>query len=250
MKLFIRGLLDDTSSTASTLQRHAVITKKGTGKNRSRRRRSETTLLLGSGVRIPLRTWIVFGCVFCVMCRKRPLRQTNQSFRGFLLGLCACACVSNCVRVCVCAYLIVCVCVCLCVSNCVLSINLTMKPPRPQLGCCTVEEADREQGELRRMNKESHQLLSGRSTRRGWKNLWISYPAHWHSDSDLCFYLRDSYLEYRSVISHPNFRGFSLGSAELYLDENTTTSFQTFASSQSSSNVPLYATHTVTDGMA
>jgi len=59
--------LDDTSPTVSTLQRHAVITKKGTGKNRSRRRRSEATLLLGSRVRIPLRTWM-FSVVFFVCC--------------------------------------------------------------------------------------------------------------------------------------------------------------------------------------
>jgi len=39
-----------------------------------------------------------------------------------------------------------------------------MKPPRQQLRCCTIEEAEQEQEDLRRMNKESHQLLSGLST--------------------------------------------------------------------------------------
>jgi hypothetical protein len=37
----------------------------------------------------------------------------------------------------------------------------TMKPPRQQLRCCTTEEEDQEQEELGRMNKESHQRLSG-----------------------------------------------------------------------------------------
>jgi hypothetical protein len=36
-----------------------------------------------------------------------------------------------------------------------------MKPPKRQLRCCTTEEAEQEQEELGRMNKESHQPLSG-----------------------------------------------------------------------------------------
>ena len=152
MKLFIRGLLDDTSPTASTLQLHAVITKN----------ELERIVPVDVGLR-PLCCWdhgflsrSGHGCssvVFFVCCVGSGLcdELTGRSEDSYWVCVCVCVCVSNCVCVCVCVW----------------SRNLTMKPPRPQLGCCTVEEADQEQGELGRMNKESHQILSGWSTWRG-----------------------------------------------------------------------------------
>jgi hypothetical protein len=39
------------------------------------------------------------SCVCCVLCRQRPLRRADNSFRGVLL--CVCVCVFGCVCVCV-----------------------------------------------------------------------------------------------------------------------------------------------------
>jgi hypothetical protein len=76
------------------------------------RRGSAAAWLLGLGVRISLRARIFVSYVCCVLCRLRPLRRINHSFRRFLLCVC--------VRVCVC----VCVCVRARASNCVWSRNL------------------------------------------------------------------------------------------------------------------------------
>ena len=42
---------------------------------------SEAALLLGSRVRFPLTAWMLVPCVYFVLCRKRPLRQADQSYR-------------------------------------------------------------------------------------------------------------------------------------------------------------------------
>ena len=36
----------------------------------------------------------------CVLCRQRPLRRADQSFRGVLLCVCVCVCMCVCVSVC------------------------------------------------------------------------------------------------------------------------------------------------------
>jgi hypothetical protein len=44
--------------------------------------------LLELRVRIPPRTWMLFSCVCCVLCRWQPLGRTDHSFRGVLTGVC------------------------------------------------------------------------------------------------------------------------------------------------------------------
>jgi len=56
---------------------------------------------------------------FFGLCRKRPLRLADHSFRGFLLC--------------------VCVCVCVCVIVCDTEIA-TMRPSSPELRCCAAEK--------------------------------------------------------------------------------------------------------------
>ena len=141
MNLFIRGLLDDTSPAASTIQRHAVITKY----------ELERIDPVGVGLR-PLCCWdhgfefhsghgcsslVFFVCFVGSGLCEELITRSEDSY---------CVCVSNCVCVRARACLIV----------CDLETS-TKKPPRQQLRCCTIEE----QEELGRMNKESHQLLGG-----------------------------------------------------------------------------------------
>jgi hypothetical protein len=52
------------------------------------KRRSEATCSLESRVRIRRRTWLFVCCVCCVLCRYRPLRRADHSFRGFLSDAC------------------------------------------------------------------------------------------------------------------------------------------------------------------
>jgi hypothetical protein len=55
---------------------------------RSRPLMCATARLLGWRVRIPPRTWMLVSCVYCVLCRYRPLRWADHSFRGVQLGVC------------------------------------------------------------------------------------------------------------------------------------------------------------------
>ena len=64
-----------------------------------------------SRVRIPLKVWMFVSCVCCVLCRQRPLRRAEHSFRGVLPGVCVCVCV------------------------CDLETS-RVRRSRPQLGCC------------------------------------------------------------------------------------------------------------------
>jgi hypothetical protein len=41
-------------------------------------------LFMGLRVRIQLRAWALFSCVCSMLCRKRPLRRANRSFRWVL----------------------------------------------------------------------------------------------------------------------------------------------------------------------
>jgi hypothetical protein len=128
MKLFILGLLDDTSPAAPTIQRHAVIMK------------NELERIDPGAVGLrPLFCWdhgfesrLGHGCsslvffVCCVgsgHCDERISRSEDSYW-------------------CLCAYLSSCVCVCVCVCArararlivCDLETS-TMKPPRQQLRC-------------------------------------------------------------------------------------------------------------------
>jgi hypothetical protein len=76
--------------------------------------RSAAAWLLGWRVRIPLRAQVFVCCVCAVLCRYRPLRRADLSFRGVLPSVCVCVCV------CVCARARACVCVCVCVWVCVI----------------------------------------------------------------------------------------------------------------------------------
>jgi hypothetical protein len=72
-------------------------------------------LLLGSRVRNPLRAWLYVSwvCVCCVdsgLCDEL-ITLTQEYYR-----------------------------LCVCVSNCVWSRNLTLRRPRPDLGCCATEK--------------------------------------------------------------------------------------------------------------
>ena len=61
------------------------------------RLRSEASRLLGLGIRIPLKGWMFVCCVCCVLCRERPVRQTDHSSKRFLpgVGVFVCVCVSG-----------------------------------------------------------------------------------------------------------------------------------------------------------
>jgi hypothetical protein len=48
--------------------------------------------LLGSQVRVSLRTRIFVAYAYCVLCILRPMRQADHSFRG-VLPVCVCVCV-------------------------------------------------------------------------------------------------------------------------------------------------------------
>jgi hypothetical protein len=60
------------------------------------RRMYAAACLRGSRVRISPRLWMFVSCVCCVLCRQRPLRIADHSFRGVLLcmGVHACVCVA------------------------------------------------------------------------------------------------------------------------------------------------------------
>ena len=47
----------------------------------------EAAWLLGPQFRVPLRAWMFVSCVCYVLCRWRPLRRADRSFRGVLLGM-------------------------------------------------------------------------------------------------------------------------------------------------------------------
>ena len=64
------------------------------------------------------------SCVCCALCRQRPLRRADHSFRGVLLSVYLCVCV--------------CVCVCVCLIVCDLATTKMMLL-RPELGCCAIE---------------------------------------------------------------------------------------------------------------
>jgi hypothetical protein len=53
-------------------------------------RPNATARLLGSRVRIPLRTRMFVSCVCCVLCRERSLQRSDHSSRGVLLCVCVC----------------------------------------------------------------------------------------------------------------------------------------------------------------
>jgi len=76
--------------------------------SRGQRRMFAASWIQGSRVRIPLRAWMLVSCVCCELCRWRPLRRTDRSFRGVKPG----------VRV----------------SNCVWFISLETRRPRHDLG--------------------------------------------------------------------------------------------------------------------
>ena len=74
------------------------------------RRMSAAAWMLGSRVSNALRPWLCVSRVCCVLCRKRPLRRPDYSFRGVLP------------------------CVCVCLIVCDLETSNTRRP-RPELGC-------------------------------------------------------------------------------------------------------------------
>ena len=76
------------------------------------RPRYEAAWLLGSEVEILLMARVFVCCVYFVLCRWWLLQQAGYSFRDNLLGLCVC------------------------LIACDLE-TLTMRQPRPKLGCCT-----------------------------------------------------------------------------------------------------------------
>ena len=92
-------------------------------------RRSETTLFLGSQVRIHLTAWMIASCVCCVLGRLKPVRRVDHWYSGVLpcvyvcgscvCVVCECLCVRVCWGVCVCVRTCVCLYVCVCVCVCV-----------------------------------------------------------------------------------------------------------------------------------
>ena len=98
----------------------------------------------GSWVRIPLRACMFVSCVCCELCRQRPLRRTDRSFRGVTPG----------VRV----------------FNCVWFISLEMRRPRHDLGCFATDSS-------LEMCYLGQAIAQGQSIFRG-----IPFPVKWYRE--------------------------------------------------------------------
>jgi hypothetical protein len=104
-------------------------------------RRSAAAWLLGPRVRISQTARMFVSCGCRVLCRQRPNRRADHSFRGFLPR----------------ARARVCVCVCVCVCQCRCCKNLKYKQPLPNFGSCVTKRTA--------MAMELTDLINGRA---GW----------------------------------------------------------------------------------